>query len=155
MSMNTYISPMPRSVPSSATPDLFDHMPSMPQRAPRALPKVVAPLPDIRSLSDARLARFLVEAATELRQRKVGKAGHHRPELDQTLQEAADILRAMMPKRAAREVRSRTAVAASTLQEGKRKAIRTALQAGVAPGQVAKHFGLSLATVRKALTDET
>jgi uncharacterized protein (DUF433 family) len=39
------------------------------------------------------------------------------------------------------------------LQEAKRKAIRTALQAGVSPGQVAKHFGLSLAAVRKALAD--
>jgi len=153
--MNTYISSMPRSLPSSATPDLFDHIPSMPQRARRALPKVVAPLPDIGSMSDARLAQLLVEAASELQRRTVSKAGHHRPELDQALQQVAGILRAMMPQRAAREVRSRTADAAPPLQEGKRKAIRTALQAGVAPGQVAKHFGLSLATVRKALTDET
>ena len=148
--MNTYISSMPRSLPSSATPDLFDHIPSMPQRARRALPKVVAPLPDIGSMSDARLAQLLVEAASELQRRTVSKAGHHRPELDQALQQVAGILRAMMPKRTAR-----AADAAPALQEGKRKAIRTALQAGVAPGQVAKHFGLSLATVRKALTDET
>ena len=154
--MITYISSMPRSAPSSATPDLFDHIPSMPQRARRALPKVVAPLPDIGSMSDARLAQLLVEAASELQRRTVSKARHQsRPELDQALQQVAGILRAMMPKRAAREVRSRTADAAPPLQEGKRKAIRTALQAGVAPGQVAKHFGLSLATVRKALTDET
>ncbi len=38
------------------------------------------------------------------------------------------------------------------LQEPKRKAIRAALQAGVAPGQVARHFGLPLAAVRKVLT---
>jgi transposase len=39
------------------------------------------------------------------------------------------------------------------LQEGQRKAVRAALLAGVAPNQVAKHFGLSLATVRKVLID--
>jgi hypothetical protein len=39
------------------------------------------------------------------------------------------------------------------LQEPKRKAIRAALAAGVEPGQVAKHFGLPLAAVRKVLTD--
>jgi DNA-directed RNA polymerase specialized sigma24 family protein len=40
-----------------------------------------------------------------------------------------------------------------SLQEGQRKAVRAALLAGVAPSQVAKHFGLSLASVRKVLTD--
>jgi DNA-directed RNA polymerase specialized sigma24 family protein len=39
------------------------------------------------------------------------------------------------------------------LQEGQRKAVRAALLAGVAPGQVAKHFGLPLAAVRKVLTE--
>ena len=156
MSTNTYIRSMPRSASSSATPDLFDHMPSMPQRTQRALPKAVAPLPDVGSLSDARLARLLVEAASEVQRRKVSKVGRQsRPELDQALQEAEGILRATMPKRSGRRGGARTADAAPALQEGKRKAIRTALQAGVAPGQVARHFGLSLAAVRKALTDES
>jgi transposase len=48
--------------------------------------------------------------------------------------------------------RSTAAAAAPALQEAKRKAIRTALQAGVSPGQVAKHFGLSLRAVRQVLT---
>ena len=39
------------------------------------------------------------------------------------------------------------------LQEGQRKAVRAALLAGVAPTQVAKHFGLSLAAVRKVLAE--
>ena len=47
--------------------------------------------------------------------------------------------------------RSAAAAASPALQEAKRKAIRTALQAGVSPGQVAKHFGLSLAAVRQVL----
>ena len=39
------------------------------------------------------------------------------------------------------------------LQEGQRKAVRAALRAGVVPAQVAKHFGLSLAAVRKVLEE--
>jgi len=39
------------------------------------------------------------------------------------------------------------------LQEGQRKAVQAALLAGVAPGQVAKHFGLSLAAMK--VLDET
>jgi hypothetical protein len=39
-----------------------------------------------------------------------------------------------------------------SLQEAKRKAIQAALQAGVTPRQIARHFGLPLAAVRKVLT---
>ena len=38
---------------------------------------------------------------------------------------------------------------ASTILKGKRKAIKAALKAGVKPTQVARHFGLSPAEVRK------
>ena len=48
---------------------------------------------------------------------------------------------------------SQSGKASFTLQEGQRKAVRAALLAGVAPTQVAKHFGLSLATVRKVLEE--
>ena len=48
---------------------------------------------------------------------------------------------------------SRSDKISSTLQEGQRKAVRAALAAGVAPTQVAKHFGLSLAVVRKVLAE--
>jgi hypothetical protein len=37
----------------------------------------------------------------------------------------------------------------SAILEGKRKAIKAALKAGVKPTQVARHFGVSLAEVRK------
>ncbi len=154
--MNTYIGFMPRSAPSSAISDLVDHMPSTPQHARKVLPKVVAPLSDISSLSDARLARVFVEATTEVQRPKGGKAGHQsRPELDQAIQVAAGILEAMIPKRNIRAKRTTRAGAGPSLQDGKRKAIRTALQAGVAPGQGAKHFGLPLAAVRKVLAGET
>ena len=49
--------------------------------------------------------------------------------------------------------RSKSRKASSPLQEGQRKAVRAALLAGVVPNQVAKHFGLPLATVRKVLEE--
>lgn len=60
----------------------------------------------------------------------------------------------MIPQWIIRARRTTRTGAGPSLQDGKRKAIRTALQAGVAPGQVAKHFGLSLAAVRKVLAGE-
>ena len=48
---------------------------------------------------------------------------------------------------------SRSGKTSSALQEGQRKAVRAALLAGVAPAQVAKHFGLPLAAVRKVLAE--
>jgi hypothetical protein len=119
------------------------------------LPQLATPFPDLSHLSDARLARLLVDVTAEVKRRKSGEAGRpSHPELEDGIREAARVLEAMLPKRAGRDKQPRSAGAAPPLQEGKRKAIRTALQAGVAPGQVAKHFGLSLAAVRKALTDE-
>lgn len=141
---------MPHSAGSAPTPDLFDYVPAPPQRSPRTLPKVTSPASDLGSLSDARLARLLVDAATELKRRRI-VASATRPEVSQAIQEAAHHLKAMVPKRAGRVKRSSASEAIPALQEANRKAIRTALQAGVALGQAAKHFGLSLATLRKAL----
>jgi hypothetical protein len=150
---NSHIPPMPRTV-SHRTPDLFDHVPSAPQRGRRVLPKVVAPALDLTSLPDARLARLLVEVASELQRRRGDKRpAESRPELDQHIREAARLLEVLLPQQTGRRKRSTPAEAQPTLQEAKRKAIRTALQAGVSPGQVAKHFGLSLAAVRMALAD--
>jgi hypothetical protein len=106
-------------------------------------------------MSDARLARHLIEITRELQQRKGGRAGRSsRSELDQALQEALPALEALVPKRGGRMKRSTAEAAGPALHEAKRKAIRTALQAGVTPGQVAKHFGLSLAAVRQVLTQD-
>jgi hypothetical protein len=144
---------MPRTA-SPRTPDLFDYMPSAPQRGRRVLPKVVAPPLDLTSLPDARLARLLVDVATELQRRRGGtEAAVSRPELDQHVQEAARLLEVLLPQQTGRKNHPSPAATEPTLQEAKRKAIRTALQAGVSPGQVAKHFGLSLAAVRKALAN--
>ena len=110
-------------------------------------------MPELGSLSNARLARLLRELTEELQRRKAeGTGTESRPELDQAIQDAACALESLVPRQARRTRRSKGADAPPQLQEPKRKAIRAALQAGVAPGQVAKHFGLPLATVRKVLT---
>jgi hypothetical protein len=152
--VNTYIWVMPRSVPSSATLDLFDYVPSAPdQHTRRTLPKVTSLPPELGSLSDARLAQLLRELTAELQRRKAeGTGGKSQPELDQAIQDAACALESFVPRQSGRTRRLRAADAAPSLQEPKRKAIRAALQAGVAPRQVARHFGLPLATVRKLLT---
>ncbi len=113
---------------------------------------VKAPLPELSSLSDSRLARLLAELTSELQRRKSEADGlESRTELDRAVQEALRTLEGLMPKRT-RQARRRTRDdVAPPLQEPKRKAIRAALLAGVAPGQVAKHFGLPLAAVRKVL----
>jgi hypothetical protein len=154
MPVNTYIRVMPQSVPSSATLDLFDYVSSAPdQHTRRTLPKVTSLPPELGSLSDARLARLLRELTAELQRRKAeGTGRENQPALDQAIQEAACALGSLVPPQAGRTRRSKGADAAPPLQEPKRKAIRAALQAGVAPGQVAKHFGLPLAAVRKVLT---
>ena len=154
MCINAYISTMSRSASLPALPDLFDDGPQrlivvLDGRHHRSRHR----LPELSSMSNARLARHLIELTRELQQRKAGRAGRSsRSELDQALQEALPALEALVPKRGGRMKRSAAAAAAPALQEAKRKAIRTALQAGVSPGQVAKHFGLSLAAVRQVLT---
>jgi hypothetical protein len=152
--MNTYMRGMPRSASSSAMPDLFDHMPSAPaQRPRRMLPQVKSPLPELTSMSDARLARLLKDLTAELTRRKNKGAGREsQPELDQAVQEAARVLDSLVPRQTRRTKQPKGADALSSLHDPKRKAIRAALLAGVAPGQVAKHFGLPLATVRKVLS---
>ncbi len=155
MPVSTYIRSMPRPASSSATPDLFDYVPSASARRPRqALPGVQAPMPESGRLSDARLVRLLRELTAELQRRKAGCTGRENPPvLDQAIQEAACALESLVARQVGRTRRSKSAEAIPPLQGPKRKAIRAALQAGVAPSQVAKHFGLPLAAVRKVLTD--
>src|SRR5215217_6830171 len=69
-------------------------------------------------------------------------------------QEVLGTLETCVRKQGRGPKRSSGADAVSSLQEPKRKAIRAALLAGVAPGQVAKHFGLPLAAVRKVLSED-
>ena len=145
---------MPRPASPLVIPDLFDHVPSAPiRRKWQTLPSVGASVRELGSLSDARLARLLHELTAELQRRKTSGTGREsRPELDQAIREAACALESLAPRQAGRTRHRKRADAVPPLQEPKRKAIRAALAAGVAPGQVAKHFGLPLAAVRKVLT---
>jgi hypothetical protein len=154
MEIDTHMRVMPRPVSSPATPDLFSYVPSPPAPGARRIPaKAKPPVAELNSLSDARLARLLGELTIELQRRKaLGTGRESRPELDQAIQDAACALESLVPRQAGRTRRSKRAHAVPPLQEPKRKAIRAALAAGVAPGQVAKHFGLPLAAVRKVLT---
>jgi hypothetical protein len=85
MSMNTHMRGMPRSTASSATPDLFNYVPSTPVLGARRTPVKVKPLvAEVSQLSDARLALLLRELMSELQRRKAEGTGREsRPELDQ------------------------------------------------------------------------
>jgi DNA-directed RNA polymerase specialized sigma24 family protein len=76
-----------------------------------------------------------------------------RPELLAAVRQAHLSLDRLAPKPAKQDRRSGFGKSLPPLQEGQRKAVRAALAAGVAPAQVAKHFGLSLAAVRKVLDE--
>ena len=75
------------------------------------------------------------------------------PELEAAVKQARLSLDRLDPSPAKHARPSRSSKTSSALQEGQRKAVRAALLAGVAPTQVAKHFGLSLAAVRKVLAE--
>jgi len=75
------------------------------------------------------------------------------PELEAAVQRARLSLDRLGPRSAQQTKLSSAGKTPPVLQEGQRKAVQAALLAGVAPNQVARHFGLSLATVRKVLID--
>jgi hypothetical protein len=146
---------MPHHRFSSQTLDLFEHVPTSdaePQTSPAK-----QPASDLVSWSDARLARLLKDLLEELQER-VTKAGKRqdRPELNQAIEVAASMLESLVQRPVRPAKRRQGSMAAEPLQpvhEAKRKAIRAALAAGVAPGQVAKHFGLPLSAVRQILAE--
>jgi DNA-directed RNA polymerase specialized sigma24 family protein len=142
---------MPHKVSSPRTLDLFEVTLTIP--TPSAEPAAVpANPPALASLSDAQLAQQLVDLAEEAQRRLEKGRGSH-PELEvAAAQDRASLERLALRRTSQRAVR-RSARGSSPLQEGQRKAVRAALLAGVAPTQVAKHFGLSLAAVRKVLEE--
>jgi hypothetical protein len=71
--------------------------------------------------------------------------------LEEAAKQASLSLERLVPSPTRQNKRSRSGKTPSVLQEGQRKAVRAALLAGVAPNQVAKYFGLSLAAIRKVL----
>ncbi|MPR12265.1 hypothetical protein FS320_35380 [Microvirga tunisiensis] len=143
---------MPHKGSSPRTLDLFEVTLTIP--TPSSQP-AVAPLesPALASLSDAQLAKHLGQLVDEL-QRRMETGRGSRPELKAAVRNASVFLERLSPRPSKpRGQSSRPGKTSSTLQEGQRKAVRAALLAGVAPSQVAKHFGLPLATIRQVLAE--
>src|SRR4051812_43170106 len=139
---------MPGPQSSMPLPDLFGYVRSAPaaqKLASSPAPSLSATTEQLLELSDSDLARWAAVLVQELERRLA--AGRSRPDLDQVVEEATVVLERLRPRRHER----RTSGKQETLPilSGKRNAIRAALSAGVRPRQVAKHFRLSLADVRK------
>ena len=129
------------------SPNLFDYASAKPAREeqPQALPSRLPRPEQLAELSDTDLASLTALLAKELH-RRVGNApgGRVQAELKQAIECFAAV-----PQTSSSSTRAPAGKEASAILDGKRKAIRAALMAGVKPRQVAKHFGLSLADVRK------
>lgn len=143
---------MPHKGSSPRTLDLFEYTLTVP--TPRSEPAPASTeLWELASLSDAQLAKHLGQLMNELQRRMEAGRGS-RPELKTAVRHASEFLERHRPHPSKQRGKSsRSGKTSSALQEGQRKAVRAALAAGVAPTQVAKHFGLSLATVRKVLAE--
>jgi hypothetical protein len=142
---------MPHKGTSLRTPDLFEYTITV----PTPLSQRNAPPPrqaGVASLSDTQLVQNLGQLMDELRRRLEAGRGS-RPELEAAAKQASLSLKRVIPGPARQDRPTRSSKTKSVLQEGQRKAVRAALLAGVAPNQVAKHFGLPLATVRKVLDE--
>jgi hypothetical protein len=143
---------MPHKGSSPRTLDLFEVTLTVP--TPRSEPAPAsAELWELAGLSDAQLAKHLGQLVDEL-QRRMETGRGSRPELKAAVRNASVFLERLSPRPSKpRGQSSRPGKTSSTLQEGQRKAVRAALLAGVAPSQVAKHFGLPLATIRQVLAE--
>jgi DNA invertase Pin-like site-specific DNA recombinase len=130
------------------TLDLFECTLTVP--TPPSEPASAKVAPELAGWSDAQLAQQFGQLMEEM-QRRMGQG--RRPELEAAARQAGLSLKHLVPGSAKQDRPSKSAKTSPLLQEGQRKAVRAALLAGVAPGQVAKHFGLPLAAVRKGLTD--
>jgi hypothetical protein len=144
---------MPHKGSSPRTLDLFEVTLTIPTPSSELAPVTAKP-PGLASLSDAQLAQHLGQLVEEV-QRRLEKGRGRLPELETAVQRASMTLKHLVPGSTRLERHPRSAKTSSPLHEGQRKAVRAALLAGVAPTQVAKHFGLSLAAVRKVLNEQS
>jgi hypothetical protein len=149
--LDAHLRPMPRKGSSPHTLDLFEYTLTIPT-PPSEPASALAKRPALASLSDAELAQQLGQLLKEV-QRMMEKGRGRRPELEAAVQQARLSLDRLVPRPAKHARPSRASTTSSPLQEGQRKAVSAALLAGVAPTQVAKHFGLSLAAIRKVLAE--
>jgi len=141
---------------SSAMPDLFGaiQLPSHRRAAPpRPASGTARHTPKLYTLSDRELAALLGDLVREVQRRMTRDGGRKpAPELDRALREAAPVF-AQADQRGAKPSRERPESKGREVSETKRNAIRSALLAGVRPTQVAKHFGVSLSTLRQIGSD--
>jgi hypothetical protein len=142
---------MSHKASSPRTLDLFEVTLTIPTPASEPAPVAAKP-PALASLSDAQLAQQLGQLVKEV-QRRLEKSRGNRLGLVEAVHEARSSLDRLVSKPTKQAKRLGSNKAAFPLQEGQRKAVQAALHAGVAPNQVAKHFGLSLATIRKVLAE--
>jgi hypothetical protein len=142
---------MPTKGSSPRTLDLFEVTLTIP--TPESEPALaIAKPPAPASLSDAQVAEQLSQLVEEV-QRRLEKGGGKRPELEAAVRQTSLSLKRLVSGSTRQGKPSRLGKTSSPLQEGQLKAVRAALLAGVAPTQVAKHFGVSLAVVRKVLAE--
>ena len=142
---------MPHKGSSPRTLDLFEVTLTIPTPSSEPAPASFKP-PELASLSNAQLAQQLDLLVEEV-QRRLEKGRGRPPEVETAVQRASMALKHLVSGSTRQERHPRSAKTSSPLQKGQRKAVRAALVAGVAPTQVAKHFGLSLAAVRKVLDE--
>ena len=147
----THIKSMSHKGTSPRIPDLFEYTITVPTPLSEPASAFARP-PELDSFSDAQLVQHLGQLVDEFRQR-LGTGRGSRPELEEAAKQASLSFRHLVPSPTQQDRPSRSSKTSPVLQEGQRKAVQAALTAGVAPTQVAKHFGLTLATVRKVLTD--
>jgi hypothetical protein len=142
---------MPHKGSSTRTLDLFEVTLTVPSPPSEAVSSP-ARASGLAGLSDAQLATRLGQLVEEVRGRL--EAGRRqRPELSAAVRKARLSLDRLAPQPAKQHRRRGSSKSLPPLQEGQRKAVRAALLAGVTPAQVAKHFGLPLAAVRKVLEE--
>ena len=144
---------MPHKGSYRRIPDLFEYTITVPTPTPQRAATLAEPL-EITSLSDTRLVQDLAALIDELRRRLETGRGS-RAELGAAAKQASLSLERLIPSPTRQNKPARSSKTSLALQEGQRKAVRAALLAGVAPSQIAKHFRLSPATVRKVLEETT
>jgi len=141
---------MSHKTSSPRTLDLFEVTLTIPTPSHEPA-RIAAGSTPLASLSDAQLALQLGQVVEEVQRRRERKG--KRPELEAEVQQARLSLEQVVPRPTRPAKPPRSSKPALSLQEGQRKAVRAALVAGVAPTQVARHFGLPLATIRKVLAE--
>src|SRR5215213_5378677 len=141
---------------SSAMPDLFGaiRLPSRQRSGPsRPVSGTARHTPKLCTLSDRELAGVLGDLVREVQRRLTRDGGRKpAPELERALREAAPVF-AQADPRGAKPSRERPEAKGREVSETKCNAIRSALMAGVKPTQIARHFGVSLSTLRQIGSD--